>query len=77
MKTTTNTVYEVIKQRGQGGRMEDDYAVINSPSGGPPPDIDVKYDIVSSPAPHQPLPPLTSSNAEEVEGMYECIPGDK
>ena len=85
LKTTTNTAYEMMKQRGQGGRMEDDYELINSPPGGPPPDIDGKYDIPSPPAPHQPLPPPpvappTSANTgvvEEAEEMYEIIPGDK
>ena len=85
LKTTTNTAYEMMKQRGQGGRMEDDYELVNSPPGGPPPDIDEEYDIPSPPTPHQPLPPPpvappTSSNggvAEEEEGVYEIIPGDK
>ena len=85
LKTTTNTAYEVMKQRGQGGRMEDDYELINSPPGAPPPDIDEKYDIASPLAPQQPLPlpsvaPPTAANmgvVEEAEGMYEIIPGDK
>ena len=86
LETTTNTAYEMVKQRGQGGRLEDDYELVNSPPGGPPPDIDEKYDIPLPPlAPHQPLPPPpeappTSSNggvAEEEEGVYEIIPGDK
>ena len=65
--------------------MEDDYELINNPPGGPPPDIDEKYDNPLPLAPHQPLPsppvaPPTSSNggvAEEEEGVYEIIPGDK
>ena len=85
LETTTNAAYEMMKQRGQGGRMEDDYELINSPPGGPPPNIDEKYDIASPPAPHQPLPlppvtPPTAANmgvVEEAEGMYEIIPGDK
>ena len=80
--TNPNTAYEVIKQQRQGGRSEDDYEVI---AGGPLPDNDEKYDIPSPPAPHQPLPPPpvappTYSNvgvAEEAEGVYESIPGDK
>ena len=79
LEATTNTAYEVMKQRGQGGRMEDDYNLVNSPPGAPLPDIDEDYDIVSSPAPHKPLPviPPASSNAEEVEGVYAYIPRDK
>ena len=88
--TTTNTAYEKMKQRGQEGRLEDDYEYMNSSPGGPPPDNDEKYDM-SSPytragRPHQPLPPTPhplappiSSNvgvAEEAEEVYESIPGD-
>ena len=82
--TNPNTAYELMKQHGQGGRIEDDYEVVMA---GPPPDVDEKYDIPSLPASHQPLPgipcpvaPPTSSNvrlAEEAEGVYESIPGDK
>ena len=87
LKTTTNTAYEMMKQRGQGGRLEDDYEYMSSSPEGPPPDIDEKYDIPSPSAPHQPLPPIpppvappTSSKvgvAEEAEEVDESIPGDK
>ena len=85
LKTTTNTAYEMMKQREQGGRLEDDYEPISGPPGGSPPDSDEKYDIPSPPVPQQPLPPPpvtppTSSDesaAEEAEGVYESIPGDK
>ena len=84
VNTNPNTAYE---QHGQRGRLADDYEPISSPPGGPPPDVDEKYDIPSPPTPHQPLPaipppvaPPTASNvgvAEEEEGVYEIIPGDK
>ena len=87
VKTNPNTAYEMMKQYGQGGRLADDYELINSPPGGPPPDVDEKYDIPSPPTPHQPLPaiplpvaPPLASNvgvAEEQEGVYEIIPGGK
>ena len=87
VKTNPNTAYEMMKQHGQGGRLVDDYEPISSPPGGPPPDVDEKYDIPSPPTSHQPLPaipppvaPPTASNvgvSEEEEGVYESIPGDK
>ena len=56
LKTTTNTGYEII---GEEGRLEDYYDLVSTPPGGPPPDIDEKYDIPSLPAPispsHHPL----------------------
>ena len=87
LKTTTNTAYEKMKQRGQGGRLEDDYEYMSTSPGDPPPDNDEKYDMSPPYAPHQPLPPTpcpmappTYSNvgvAEEAEEVYESIPGDK
>ena len=79
--TNLNAAYEVIKQRRQRGRTEDDYEVM---TGGSPADDNEKYDIPSPPAPYQLLPPpsvapSTYSNmgvAGEAEGVYESIPGD-
>ena len=83
INTTSNTAYEVMKQHGQEGRLGNES--ISSPPGGPPPDVDEKYEVVSPPTSHQPLPaapphvaPPTSSNvAVAGEGVYEIIPGDK
>ena len=77
--TSPNTAYEVMKQHGQGGRIEVDYGVM---TGDPPPDIDEAYEIPSLHITHQPLPvaPPTSSNvgvAKEEEGVYMSILGDK
>ena len=85
LKTTTNTAYEVVKQREQERRLEDDYNPVCSPSGGPPIDIDEKYNIPSPHAAHQPLPPppvapptyVNVKMAKEAEGVYESIPVDK
>ena len=54
IKTTTNTVYEMMKQLGQEGRLEHDYELI-SPPGGPPPAVD---EIPLPPTSHQPLPAI-------------------
>ena len=80
--TNPNTAYGLMKQQGQGGRIELDYEVM---TGVPTPDP--YYSIPSPPTTHQPLPaiprpvaPPTSSSvsvAEEAEGVYEIIPGDK
>ena len=40
LKTITNTAYEKMKQKGQGGRLEDDYEYMSSSPGDPPPDND-------------------------------------
>ena len=69
LKTTTNTAYEIMKQREQEGRLEDDYDIVSSPPGGP-----------HQPLPLPPVAPPTYINvgvAEEAEGVYEIIPGDK
>ena len=82
-KTTTNTAYEVMKQREQGRRLEDDYYLVCSPSGGTPLNIDEKYNISSPPASPQLLPPPpvvppTYINVNTAkEGVYESIPVDK
>ena len=81
LKTNTNTAYEKMKQREQGGRLEDEYEYMSGSPGDPPPE---KYNMSSPYTPHQPLPPTpypvappTFSNVGVTEEVYENIPGEK
>ena len=89
IKTNTNAAYHLRKQREQGERLEDDYELMGSLSGGPPTD---GHNMTYTPSPYSsspatrppvappPVAPPTASNvgvSEEVEGVYESIPCDQ